>query len=85
MQADSSFNLHFEISVFLQKAHMATKDKSHITYSDWEPWFAWHPVTTVSNNRIWLKTVYRRYRMIFGIEDDMGYYYGDEFDVLKTT
>lgn len=26
---------------------------------DWCKWFAWYPVT-VNNERIWLKTVYRR-------------------------
>lgn len=68
-------------------AHKLSSSKTEIkmvTYSDWEPWYAWHPVTTISGRKIWLNTVYRRYRMIFEIADDRGYDYGDEFDILKT-
>lgn len=30
------------------------------TVSDWHKWFAWRPVRTVDNKRVWLKTVYKR-------------------------
>lgn len=27
---------------------------------DWEPWFAWHPVSTKEKTVVWLKTIQRR-------------------------
>jgi len=29
---------------------------------DWQPYFAWRPVTTLSKERIWCKKIYRRMR-----------------------
>jgi hypothetical protein len=45
----------------------------------WRPWFAWHPVTTVSGQRYWLKKVYRRYTFANG----GGVEFADIFDLLR--
>lgn len=29
-------------------------------YSPWESWFAWYPVSTQQDERVWLKRVWRR-------------------------
>jgi len=29
--------------------------------SGWQPWFAWHPVTTLAGERIWLEWAERWY------------------------
>lgn len=48
----------------------------------WEKWFAWYPVK-VHNNRVWLKTVYRRRIISYVYMDDWKRYeYGTIFDVI---
>lgn len=48
----------------------------------WEKWFAWYPVK-VHNNRVWLKTVYRRSIISYVDMDDWKRYkYGTIFDVI---
>ena len=55
-----------------------------ITKSSWEPWFAWKPVDTVSNKRVWFKKIYRRVVNTYVDYDDWKRYeYGDMFDILK--
>ena len=29
--------------------------------TQWQPWFAWHPVLTKQGEWVWLETVYRRW------------------------
>lgn len=29
--------------------------------TDWEPWFAWHPVSTIDKKVVWLKDLQRRW------------------------
>ena len=53
-----------------------------ITISDWEQWFAWHPVV-IHGKRVWCKTVYRRLINTYVDYDDWERYeYGNLFDVL---
>ena len=48
----------------------------------WEKWFAWYPVK-VHNNRVWLKTVYRRSIISYVDMDDWKRYkYGTRLDVI---
>jgi hypothetical protein len=50
----------------------------------WRIWFAWRPVTTVSNERVWLRKIYRRQIVSYVDMDDwMHYEYGNIFDILK--
>ena len=53
--------------------------------TDWEPWFAWHPVRV--NGRVrWLRKVYRR--AVSGLDYPWEYprwHYGTAFDVIRTT
>ncbi len=49
----------------------------------WEQWFAWYPVK-VHNERVWLKTVYRRcINTYVDMDNWKRYEYGDVFDLLK--
>lgn len=34
-----------------------TKKLERLT--QWHPWFAWRPVTTLDGERVWMQTVYR--------------------------
>jgi hypothetical protein len=48
----------------------------------WEKWYAWYPVYTVSNQRVWLKSIYRRTQgQLF--KRYAGYDYATDFDLLK--
>ena len=50
----------------------------------WEPWFAWRPVRTISDDRMWLRKVYRRKQVHYdGVNVWHDYSYGTEFDILK--
>ena len=50
----------------------------------WQLWFAWRPVTTVNNERIWLKKIYRRQIVSYVDMDDWAHYeYGNIFDIIK--
>ena len=50
----------------------------------WHIWFAWRPVTTISDERIWLKKIYRRQIVCYVDMDDWAHYeYGTIFDILK--
>ena len=48
----------------------------------WTKWYAWYPVYTVSNQRIWLKQIYRRKErsLITNLAD---WEYATDFDLLK--
>lgn len=53
------------------------------TIGPWKKWFAWYPVK-VHNERVWLKTVYRRcINTYVDMEDWERFEYGDVFDLLK--
>lgn len=55
-----------------------------IKMSPWRIWFAWRPVYTVNNERVWGKRVYRRKINTYVDHDDWTRYeYGNIFDVLK--
>ncbi len=50
----------------------------------WKPWFAWRPVRTVSDERIWFKPIYRRCINTYVDMDDWSKYeYGTLFAILK--
>jgi len=52
----------------------------------WEDWWAWHPVTTISGYRVWLKPICRRVKMKYGDQRlHAEWEYGTVFDVLKDT
>lgn len=55
------------------------------TIHQWNSWFAWRPVTTLSGKRIWLKSIYRRanYKTYVTMDDWQRWEYGDVFDVLR--
>lgn len=51
----------------------------------WEPWYAWRPVKTVGGRRIWLKRIYRQPGNDYIDYDNWTwYFYGDEFDILRS-
>jgi hypothetical protein len=50
----------------------------------WALWFAWHPVTTNSGERVWLTKIYRRcINTYVDFDDWKRYEYGNIFDVLN--
>jgi hypothetical protein len=60
----------------------------------WKKWFAWKPVITISNKRIWLKHIYRRrYTPDYNEVDELEWmlmgepiytdYAETEFDIVK--
>lgn len=53
----------------------------NLAISDWEPWFAWYPVTSISGNRKWLTRINRRLVTIPRFSST--YQYGDVFDILR--
>ena len=65
-----------------QLEHLAEKLKSLNEPGEWERWFAWYPVYTVSDQRIWLKRIYRR-RESRLIKSMAEYEYATDFDLLK--
>ena len=57
-------------------------EKQKKRLEDWHEWFAWYPVK-VHNERVWLKTVYRRcINTYVDMEDWSRYEYGTIFDVI---
>lgn len=54
-----------------------------IETSPWQRWFAWHPVTTIAKQRMWMKPVYRRCINTYVDYDNWKRYeYADIFDVI---
>ena len=54
-----------------------------IEISPWKRWFAWRPVTSVSGQKLWMQTVYRRcINTYVDMDDWKRYEYADIFDVL---
>lgn len=50
----------------------------------WEDWWAWHPVTTIGGQRVWLKSISRRVVMKYGDQRlQLEYEYGTVFDILQ--
>lgn len=50
---------------------------------DWKKWFAWRPVN-IHEQRVWLKTVYRRRINTYVDHDNWSRYeYGTIFDLIK--
>jgi hypothetical protein len=48
----------------------------------WKRWYAWYPVWTISDERVWLKSIYRRQQgKLFKRYE--GYDYATDFDLLK--
>lgn len=33
-------------------------------YTEWKKWFAWKPVKTMTGEKVWLRTIYRRRRTV---------------------
>lgn len=53
-----------------------------VTIGHWHKWFAWYPVK-IHNERVWLKTVYRRKVTRYVDMDSWSIYeYGTVFDLL---
>jgi hypothetical protein len=48
----------------------------------WEKWYAWYPVWTVSNERVWFKSIYRRTTGTL-FNRYAGHDYATDFDLLK--
>ena len=34
------------------------------SYTEWQKWFAWKPVKTMTGEKVWLRTIYRRQRTV---------------------
>jgi len=52
---------------------------------EWQAWWAWRPVRTLSNRVVWWTTVYRTVGNDYVDFDDwQWYHYADEFDLLRT-
>lgn len=53
----------------------------------WKKWFAWYPVKTVTERRVWFKTIYRQecryYDYNWGGTYRAGYIYAELMDILK--
>lgn len=55
-----------------------------IEMSPWTIWFAWRPVNTINDERVWGKRIYRRKINTYVDMDDWSRYeYGNMFDILK--
>ena len=57
-----SLNTNFSHPAYSRYPHL--KDPTDPEYTKWEKWFAWKPVKTLSGNKVWLKTIYRRQRTV---------------------
>lgn len=58
--------------------------------SQWNEVFAWYPIKTISNKRVWWKKVYKRkcleiVKEMQGIASITYYEYGTALDILKLT
>ena len=40
------------------------KGPTDAQYTDWQKWFAWKPVKTISGKKVWFKKIYKRQRTI---------------------
>ncbi len=50
---------------------LATETRRLARLTKWHRWFAWHPVTTLDGQRVFLKTIYRKaFTMTLGLERD---------------
>lgn len=65
--------------------HVTGRIKSRIGYRTfpWKPWFAWRPVTTISGQRIWLRSIFKRTWSRVATPEVIGHEYGTVFDILK--
>ena len=51
---------------------------------EWQAWWAWRPVRTLSNQVVWFTTIYRTPGNDYVDHDDWRWYhYADEFDLLR--
>ena len=57
-----SLNTNFSHPAYSRYPHL--KDPTDPEYTKWEKWFAWKPVKTLSGNKVWFKTIYRRQRTV---------------------
>lgn len=48
----------------------------------WTRWYAWRPVTTINNERVWAQRIYRRTQYTI-LKRYAGYEYATDFDLLK--
>lgn len=54
----------------------------------WQKWFAWYPVWTIRNERVWFQTVYRRkhHRNWLPLNaSNTNWEYATVFDILSKT
>ena len=51
---------------------------------NWEKWFAWYPVRTVSGRRVWFDIIYRRRANTYVDYDNWTHYtYAELMDILR--
>lgn len=56
------------------------------TIHQWQPWFAWRPVRTISNRVVWWTRVYRVVGNDYVDYDNWSWYhYADDFDLLRVS
>jgi len=53
-----------------KKGKFATWEEERKYRDNWQPWFAWHPVSVTNNQIAWLETVERRC-----VDGDTDYYH----------
>jgi len=55
-----------------------------ISETNWKKWFAWYPVTTISNKTIWLRIVMRRIITVRGVSSTYVYIGGNpEYTIYR--
>jgi hypothetical protein len=55
------------------------------SYGQWEPYFAWLPKRTITNNFVWFKKIYRREYFYKPLMIMSGYEYATVFDLIAYT
>lgn len=48
----------------MQRYPFLKPQPNNVHYTDWVRHFAWRPVVTITGNRIWMKTVFKRQRIV---------------------
>ena len=48
----------------IQRYPFLKPQPNNVRYTEWVKHFAWKPVVTITGNRIWMKTVFKRQRIV---------------------
>ena len=81
-QQDELLKTLQQISTLAGDIHQMAKGINDRKIGPWTRWYAWYPVTTIGNQRVWGKSIYRRTRYTI-FKRYAGRDYATDFDLLK--